>query len=328
MSTSQGDLSDLKPVYLIHGNEDVLLEKAVARLRSRLSSVADLDFNLDVFDAEAASADDVVAAANTMPFMSERRLVVVRHLDAFNAAALSVLAEYAEDPSPTTVLVLVANRIDKRTRLYKAVDKTGQVAEYAAPKRGEYPSLVQSMFKARGIDITRDGAQALLEAVGQNLQRLGTEADKIAAYVGSAGTVDREQVLDAVAQTAVLPIWALTDALSARDFESCVRVARALQADNTSVHALHAMSVRHIRALLSAKALSARGAGMRDMMSLMRMPDWKVRNTLREAERFETEELIGALRGAAHSEAEMKTSPVEPGLVLERWMATVCRPTP
>ena len=70
-----------------------------------------------------------------MPFMSERRLVIVRHAEKMSAAGQTVLAEYAEDPSPSTVLVLVASKADKRTRLYKAVEKTGQVSEYAAPKR-------------------------------------------------------------------------------------------------------------------------------------------------------------------------------------------------
>lgn len=298
------------------------------RLRSRLAQAADLDFNLDVFDAEQTTADDVIAAANTMPFMSERRLVVLRHADRFSAAWLNTLAEYAEDPSPSTVLVLVATKIDRRTRLYKAVANTGQVAEYAAPKRAEYPGLVQSMFKARGVEVARDAAQALIEAVGLDLRRLATEADKIVDYVGADGTVDRERIVDVVAQTAPVPIWALNDALSARDLEACVRVARTLEANGESAHRLQSTGVRHVRSLLQAKALSSRGLPTAAMMSQLRMPDWKVRNTLREADRFETGELIDALRSAARSEAEMKTSPVAPGLVLERWMATVCRATP
>jgi DNA polymerase-3 subunit delta len=326
--TTAGDMTDLKTVYLIWGSEDVLLDRAVDRLRSRLAQAADLDFNLDVFDAESTTADDVVAAANTMPFMSERRLVVLRRADKFNATALNVLAEYAEDPSPSTVLVLVAAKVDKRTRLYKAVDKKGQVAEYAAPKRGEYPSLVQSMFKARGVEVSRDAAQALIGSVGSDLRRLSTEADKIVAFVGAEGTVDREQVVDIVANTAPVPIWALADALSARDLETCIRVSRTLEANGESPHRLQATGVRHVRGLLAAKALSGRGAPMGTMMSQLRMPDWKVRNTVRDANRFETTELIAALRAAARSEAEMKTSPVAPGLVLERWMATVCRATP
>jgi DNA polymerase-3 subunit delta len=239
-----------------------------------------------------------------------------------------VLAEYAEDPSATTVLVLVAAKVDKRTRLYKAVARKGQVAEYAAPKRAEYPSLVQSMFKSRGSEVSRDAALALIESAGPDLRRLSTEADKIIAYVGPGGTVDRQQIVDVVASTAPVPIWALADALSARDLGACIRVARTLQANGESPHRLQSTGVRHIRGLLAAKALKRRGAPMGAMMSQLKMPDWKVRNALRDAERFETDELISALGSAARSEAEMKTSPVAPGLVLERWMATVCRATP
>src|SRR5450759_1301917 len=96
------DLADLKPVYLIHGSEELLLERAVRRLRDRVASVADLDFNLEVFEADQASAEDVVNAANTMPFMSERRLVIVRAFEKMSSDEAGRIADYAKDPAPYT----------------------------------------------------------------------------------------------------------------------------------------------------------------------------------------------------------------------------------
>ncbi len=300
----------------------------MTRLKSRFAGAGDLDFNLDVFDGETASADNVVGAANTMPFMSERRLVIVRFADKMNAAALNEIAEYAEDPSPTTVLVLVMTKADKRTRLYKAVDKSGQVSEYAAPKRGEYPGLVVEMFEALGVRVSREAASVLVEAVGTDLARLSSEVDKVAAYVGPENDLGRDEVLDVVSRTAPVRIWALEDTLGARDLEASLRVTRELINQGESVFGLHALAVRYVRSLLAIKALAARGESQAAIASRARVQPWKVGALIRQASAFDEGELRAALAAAARSEAEMKTSPVETGLVFERWIATVCRATP
>ena len=74
-------LSEYKPVYLIYGDQDLLLERALEQLKRSVGELADLDFNSETFDGENANADEIVAACNTLPFASERRLVVVRNVD-------------------------------------------------------------------------------------------------------------------------------------------------------------------------------------------------------------------------------------------------------
>ena len=106
------DLGDLKPVYLIYGDEELLLRArgppparaAVQGRRPRLQL-------RHVRGRVGATSTTILAAANTLPFMSEKRLVVVRDVDRMPTAALGALADYAADPSEQTVLVLVARKI-------------------------------------------------------------------------------------------------------------------------------------------------------------------------------------------------------------------------
>ncbi len=160
------DLSDLKPVYLIHGQEDLLLEQAVDRLKSRFAAVGDLDYNLKTFDGETADGYEIVASANTLPFMSERLLVVVRKADRLKTDDLNVIADYAADPNPATSLVLVAKKIAKNMRVYKAIDALGGVAEYKPPSKREYPKTVVEMFAHHGKRVGIEGAEVLVRAVG------------------------------------------------------------------------------------------------------------------------------------------------------------------
>jgi DNA polymerase-3 subunit delta len=177
-------LSEYKPVYLIIAEQDLLLNQAVDSLKASVAEVADLDFNLETFEGESISADDVVAACNTLPFVSERRLVIVRGIDKLSKDAAETLVRYAGDPSPTTILALVGKKLAKNTRLYKAVDKLGGVIERKTPDAREFPRLVQDMFVREGKRISAEGAEYLVNAVGRDMQRLSVEVGKTVSYVG------------------------------------------------------------------------------------------------------------------------------------------------
>lgn len=317
------DFGDLKPVYLIYGSEALLLDRAVARLRERLAKVADLDFNFDQFDGAGASADSVIGAANTMPFMSERRLVVVRDVDRMAADEQAKLAEYAKDPSEQTCVVLVATKIPKNSRLYKAVAAAGGVSEYSAPRRSEYPAAVAGLFKEKGRQVGSDAAELLVEAVGRDLRRLATEVDKIVAFSGDAKTLSREDVEAVLATAAPTSVFDFTDALGSRDARRAMRLLAGLLSEGEALLGVNAMAVRHVRNLLSVRALIDRGDSGGGIAREVGLADWQVRKLARQAQRFSVDELVAALRDAAAAEAEMKTSR-DGRLAFERWVLRVC----
>lgn len=317
---ASADLSDLKPVYLIYGSEELLLERAARRLRERLAAVADLDFNMETFDGGTSSADQIVNAANTMPFMSERRLVVVRDVDKMDAAALESLAAYARDPAPYTCLVLIATKIAKNTKLYKAVAANGVAYEYTAPKRSEYAGEVVRLLRERGKHIAHGPAEALVDLVGRDLRRLDGEADKLAAYVGDAADVTLEDVKQVAAASGSASVFELTDAVGDRDAARSLAVLHRLIQGGESALGLHAMLARHVRALVGARALKARGMSPDSMAPEIGMAPWQARNVARQAGNYTPVQLSVALRGLAAAEEEMKTSPTDAGLVLERWI--------
>ena len=319
------DIRELAPVYLIFGDEDLLLERAIRRLRDRVAEVADLDFNFDSFDGETAGAADVIAAANTLPFASERRLVVVRGVDSMRAADHALLADYAADPAPTACLVLVARKIPKNSRLYKAVDALGGIAEYRAPKRSEYPGWVTQLFAARGRTLSRDGAEVLVRFVGRDLRRLETEAEKIIAYAGERTALDRADVEVVVVRTASASVFDLLNALGARECATALEVLDALVRDGEQLLGIHAMCLRHIRQLVSARALVDRSDERGVVQRELRLQDWQARSLTEQARRFTPAELSRALRDGADLEARMKSGRGEPRIELEVWLVSVCR---
>jgi DNA polymerase-3 subunit delta len=318
------ELADLKLVYLIHGTQEMKLEQALERLKRRFSAAGDLDFNLQTFRGESARSDEVVAACNTMPFMSERRLVIVKNADKMAKPDLDVLAAYAKSPSETTTLVLVAEKIDRRTSLYSAIDARGGVAEYRAPKKSEYPAEVVQLFSAKGRTVGRDAAEALVTAVGHDLTRLSLEVDKVVAYAGDQRTLSRSDLEEVMSSTASTSVFEYVDALGSRDARAALQCVAELIGQGESVHGIHAIGVRRIRDLLAVQTVMSRGQTTSSAIAgVLKRQEWQVRDYPRQARRFGGGELVRALCLAAAAEAEMKTSR-DSRLVLERWVLAVC----
>lgn len=318
-------IAALKPVYLIFGKEDLLLERALRRLRDMVLEAGggqELDF--DTFEGPSASGDDIVAAANTMPFLSERRMVIVRDVDRMPVDQHPPLVAYAENPAPFSVLVLVASSLAKNTRLYKTLERVGAVSEFAAPRNAELPGWVISLFKSMDRQLPRDAAEVLVRAVGKDLRRLQSEADKIVAYAGERKSLTREDVEAVVAETAAPSIFEFLDAMGSRDCETALKLLAGLMAAGESINGVHAMAVRHVRSLMSLTALRERGTPEKDLATELRMAPWQIRTIARQAAGFSDEELIAALKAAAEAEARMKTSQGDPRLVFERWLLATC----
>jgi DNA polymerase-3 subunit delta len=319
------DLSDLKPIYLIHGQEDLLLEQAVDRLKARFAAVGDLDYNLKTFDGDSADGYEIVAAANTLPFMSERLLVVVRRADRLKTDDLNVIADYAADPNPATSLVLVARKIARNMRVYKAIDALGGVAEYKPPSKREYPKTVVEMFAHHGKRVGIDGAEVLVRAVGLDLRRLDVEIQKVVAFTGEETTLSRDEIEAVMSTTAPTSIFDFLDALGGRDCRRALRLLADLLGEGESIYGVEAMTARHVRSLISVRVLSARedGAEQSDIAREIAAAPWQVKNYTRQADRFSEGELVDALRNLAQADREMKTSR-EPRLVFERWIVDTC----
>lgn len=265
-----------------------------------------------------------MAAANTLPFMGRRRLVMVRDIDQMPVSEHPPIVEYVASPTASTCLVLVGSGIAKNTRLYKALEAAGAVAEYTVPKRRELASWVAKSAAEKGKRVVGDAADALVAATGGDLRRLDAELVKLVAYVGGKDVIERSDV-EAVVTTVVPPIWTFLDALGARDTGGALVSASSLMLSGEAPLGLLAAATRRVRQLISAKALMERG-GTGNLARDLGLQDWQARRLAQEAARFHERELSAALRGAADAEARMKTSRGDAGLVLERWIIGVCAP--
>ncbi len=305
--------------YLMVGADELKREFLVDRLTQRVAKLGDIDFNKESYLASATNADEVIGACNMLPFMCEKRLVVVKGIDHANKALTEALVSYLADPNETTVLACTATKLAKNTRIYKAfakLDKKAVVSCEPKSKR-DLPVQVQNFALSHGVSITPAASQLLVDMVGESTVHLDTEVKKMAAALGAGARIDTREVEQYVTRTAEVKPWEYVDALAARDAARALALFNRLGAD--SVFGLLTMSANRLRELIVAKEVGGGSA----LAAALGMPDWRVRNHARWAGRFTQEELERALIGAADLELALKTG-ADKSSAFTKWTLDVC----
>ncbi|MDD6729316.1 MAG: DNA polymerase III subunit delta [Eggerthellaceae bacterium] len=311
----------LLPAYLVTGTDELKRQTVVKRLRDRLSAEGDLSMNMDTFAGDTAEGADIVAACNTLPFLSEHRLVQVDAADKLKKADQDLVIAYLASANPSTVLCLVTTGLAKNTRLYKAVKKLGDAAivECAPPKRRDLPALVRSMAMAHGATITPSGANLLVDLVGENTVELDAQLQKLAlAHRGEDPITDNE-VASMVGRTSEAKPWEFVDAFCTRNIKKALAVESHL--GDKSVFGVFSMTITRIRELMIAQSLLERGS-IGQLPEILHVPSWRVKNHARWARAFTKQELHEALKSARDTEQAMKSGS-DPHIAFQQWWLSV-----
>lgn len=322
--TTNGD-NALLPAYLVVGDDALKREAVVRRLHVRLEKLGDLSFNLDSFEGAACDGDELVSACNTIPFASEKRLVQVDGADKLRKGAAEALVAYLAAPSASTVVLLLAEKLAKSTRLYKAVAALGKqtVIDCAAPKSYKMAEHVRTMAPAHGITISPAAAAKLVELAGIDTVRLDGELQKLALAHRGTDPVNENEVMALVADTSTVKPWELADAFAARDAARCLRYLPRVEG-GTPIALLSVCTAR-LRELICARAVLDAGGSAHQVAAELGMPDWKVKNHLGWARGFSPAELRAALGASLEAERAMKSGTPQDAALVDWLLASLGR---
>ena len=256
-------MSEPLAVYLVRGDDASLRAEAVRALVHELVGDGDATLMVEEFEpVEDGDASAVADAAQTPPFLTERRIVVARDVSAYSSDALEPIITYLGDPLPSTSLLLVAGDKGRLSqKLVTAVKKAGHIVEAGAPsnKRGRDAWLSDQM---RGAPVRLDGeATAMLDKhLGEDLGRLRNMLEALAAAYGHGTKITADDLSPFLGEAGGVPPWDLTDAIdSGKTDVALATLQRMLGAGDR--HPLALMATLHAH---YTRMLRLDGAGVRD----------------------------------------------------------------
>jgi DNA polymerase-3 subunit delta len=260
----------------------------------------------------------------------EGRLVIVDEVERWKAADLKDVAAYLAAPAPATVLALVGDEVKADSVLGKAVKKAGEILAYDVPKR-RLPEWVAEQFGRLGATADADACRALVEMVGDDLDELSTEVDKLATWAaGEQITLrDVEQMAAGRAETA---IFSLTDAWGRRDVAGVLSAAEAImershRPRSGELMRIIASLVSHVSRVRRCQRLADQGVRARDAAGTLKMHPFAAEKAFAQAANFSPDELGDAIVRLAELDAASKGGSRMPAdLELERALVDVTRP--
>jgi DNA polymerase-3 subunit delta len=297
------------PVVYIYGDETFLIDRALDEISAEALAGGDPALNRQVFDAREAAAAEVVVAAQTMPFLGGRRLVVVKSAERWSATEWKGLLSYLESPNPATCLVFVATRLDRRLAAGKLLAKVARLVECRNPRENELLGWAGKLSQEAGLRPSPEVLQALVLRVGPDLQLMSQEIEKLRVFAGEGGEVTETDVEDLVGENRGTTVFALCDALGARDLAGAVRALRRLLLLGEPPAKLLVMIVRHFRHLWIGREMldTGRRPNSKSAAATMGVHPFAAEKALRQARGWEEPELRQAFELFVRSDVSLKT---------------------
>jgi len=250
---------------LITGDDESLILSAIGDLIKRLVGDGDRTLMVDDFDGEDFEVSAVIDAAQTPPFLTEKRLVVARGVGRFKADDVAPLVAYLDDPLPTTDLVLVAGggRIPKA--LTDALKRAGATTvETAPPTRArERSGWFEEQIKAAGLKLDAQATQMVAAWLGEDAGRLQGILDTLHSTYGEGKTLRTADVEPFLGEAGGVPPWDLTDSIDRGDTTQSLKLLHRMMRAGER-HPLQVMAILHGH---YAKLLALDGSGAHDEAS-------------------------------------------------------------
>jgi DNA polymerase III subunit delta len=323
------------PVYLVRGSDEVLLRDAAHDLIHALVGERDPAFTVDEIgrdrlqpsDAGEASVAPLVEAAQTPPFLTDRRVVVGRDLDLFTRAEqVAPLVAYLDDPLPTTSLVLVSGPGRLPKPLAEAVARCGGEQLDTDPGR-KLAGWVDDQLAAAGLHVDREGTARLVGWLGDDPQKL---VGVIGTLVGSFGAGARLGAADLepfLGESGGVPPWELTDALDRGDITTALDKLHRMVGGGGR-HPLQVMATLHghYARMLQLDGAPVRGEKEAAQLLGLKGSTFPARKALQQARRLGHDRVVEAMSLLAGADLDLRGGKAWPeGLVLEVLVARLAR---
>lgn len=325
----------ISPVYLFYGEESYLIENLVKKFKQLLISQETGDFNLDILDGKGIALNDLVNIANTLPFMADKRLVIVNNAEFFKAKKKGgedennigeqAFLAYLENPPESTCLIMtLSDGIDKRKKIFKLVEKKGQVVDCSPLKGQALDDWITERVRHHGVKIEKAAVGKLIASVGSNLHLIDNELAKMASYAVSTRMITPEIVDQLVSRTVENSIFDLVDAIGEKKIERAVPIIKELLFQGEPAVRILYMVTRQIRLIIQGKVLLQQGYAEKQIAGSLQVHPYVIQKCCKQGRNFTIVELEKALVRLLEVDYSLKTGRMEQNHALETLLVELC----
>lgn len=305
---------DFKQVYLLTGDETFLLRSYKKRLKAAI--IGDDDMNYSYYEGKDTDISSVIEAAETMPFFSDRKLIVIENSGWFKSGG-SDMSDYLENVCPSTCFVFIEPETDKRNKLYKKVSEKGYICELNHPKPGEMVNWAAGMLMQNGKRITRSDLEMFLGSTGNDMELVRNELDKLIAYAGDKDHISREDIEAVTTVTLTNKVYDMCRAITQKKYSEAMKLYEDLLALRESPMSIIYKISRQFKQLIDVKDLIDAGYRQDAVMSKLHLPSFVAGRLIQQARGYDRNVLMGYVEKCLELEEAFKTGDMPERIAVE-----------
>jgi DNA polymerase-3 subunit delta len=329
----------VKMFYVLHGEDEFSRSEILAEMKAKMGEPAMADLNTTVLDGSKVTLAELMHACDAVPFLADRRLVIIEGLltrlgaggkgrayrdkeqPAWKKEYLEKLTAYLNRLPETTRLVFAESRSVNPShpvlKMALADKGRGHAREFRLPTSGKLRRWITDRVGRKGSEIEASAAEELAAFVGSNLRLLDQELDKLISYVNRARPITKADVHLLVSYVQQANVFEMVDALGRRDGERAIKLLHRLLEDGEHPLSLFGMIVRQFRIMIQIKDLAERGIPPKKIGAQLGLHSFVAEKGLRQSRNFSMEQLETIYRKLLETDVAIKTGQVDQVLALD-----------
>lgn len=309
---------NFKRIYLLFGNENYLKRYYENEFKKNVVADGTEMINTNIFEGKSISPDSIIDASNTFPFMSDKRLVIVKHSELFQTGRKddsNKIKDYISNMPESTCIVFIENEIDKRGKLYKEVHLKGYDVELKSPKENELVSWIQNKFKKENKYISSKVAMYMLKTVGTDMDLLTTETEKLISY--SQSDISEMDIDEICSKSLETKIFTMLDAIGNKNCQKALNIYKNMVALKESPIKILTMIVRQFRLILQIKFLDEKKCTYDLMAQRLGIRNFTVKGFVEQSKNFSYQLLLKAMEDCLETDIAIKTGEISAETAVE-----------
>lgn len=312
--------NNLKPVYLFWGEERYLTDNYADKLSDIIPDGGVPEFNRLVIEDAKTPLADILDFLETYPMMSEKKMLIMRDVGLFKSPgeeAKSFWVKQLENMPDYAVVLFIENEIDKRSVLYKTVDKIGLTVEFSYLSATDLTTWVERQFLQVKKKIKKENAQYLVEICDEGMGNLRNEVDKLINFCGEE--VTHSDIERLVSKSLNVRVFEMTDAIISRHADTALKILSDMRTVKESAFKILYILFSTFDKLLHAQLLLKEGESAEMIAKKLKVPPFIARKYMQKS--FDEDFLVTCVMNVAEIDFAVKEGRIDEWTALEQFVA-------
>lgn len=305
----------LKQVYLLYGEEAYLIRQYRDKLKEALTDGGD-SMNYHHFEGKSINIGEIIDIAETMPFFSDKRVIVIENSGLFKRGG-EQLAEYLKEPAETAYFILAEDEVDKRSRLFKAVSVKGRAVEFKAQEEAVLKRWILGILKRENKKITERDLTLFLEKTGTDMDNISREIEKIICYCMDRDVITERDIEEVCIRQINNQIFDMMNAIAEKKRSEAMKLYYDLLTLKEPPMRILFLLARQFNLLLQVKELKKKGYPTKAIGENVGLPGFVAGKYVNQAAKFSTQDLRRAVTDCVEAEEAVKTGRMNDVLSVE-----------